>query len=217
LVKNPVRLEGRPGDNPEAGAQPFSGEDLKKLADAAGSDRLAFLLLRHTGMRGSDIVALQWHEIDWTSAEICRVTQKRKKRVIVPIHTELLFDLELEYEKRKPVQEDRVLLNPLNGRHLTRPRLYSRMLALGRRAGVLDSHPHRFRDTLAVDLLLKGASPYDVAKLLGDTVETIERHYAPYTKELRERARRIMESDEGLEGHPRTFLSSSLLAKKNVQ
>jgi len=92
-----------------------------------------------------------------------------------------------------------VLLNPATGQPLTRPRLYQRMLAVGRRAGVLDAHPHRFRDTFAVDLLARGASPYDVAKLLGDTVETVEKHYAPFVRELRERARRIMESGEGLE------------------
>jgi integrase len=70
---------------------------------------------------------------------------------------------------------------------------------MGHRAEVLDAHPHRFRDSFAVDLLTRGASPYDVAKLLGDTVETIEKHYAPFVRELRERARRIMESGEGLE------------------
>jgi site-specific recombinase XerD len=73
------------------------------------------------------------------------------------------------------------------------------MLALGSRAGVLDAHPHRFRDTFAVNLLARGASPYDVAKLLGDIVDTVEEHYAPFVKELRERALRIMESCEGLE------------------
>ncbi|HTR48353.1 MAG TPA: hypothetical protein VMM16_13295 [Verrucomicrobiae bacterium] len=73
------------------------------------------------------------------------------------------------------------------------------------RAGVLDAHPHRYRDTYVVDLLSRGASPYDVAKLLGDTVETIEKHYAPFVRELRERARRITESGDGLEitGTPR--------------
>jgi hypothetical protein len=64
---------------------------------------------------------------------------------------------------------------------------------------VQDAHPHRFRDTLAVDMLSRGASPYDVAKVLADTIETVERHYAPFTKELRERVRRIMENGEGLE------------------
>ncbi len=60
-------------------------------------------------------------------------------------------------------------------------------------------HPHRFRDTFAVDMLLKGLSPYDVAKILGDTIHTIETHYAPFIRELRERARRFIESEEGLE------------------
>lgn len=77
IVKNPVRLEGRPGDNPEAGAQPPNAEELQKLRDAAGPDRLSFLLLRHTGMRGSDVVGLQWREVDWASKEVNRLTQKR--------------------------------------------------------------------------------------------------------------------------------------------
>ena len=60
-------------------------------------------------------------------------------------------------------------------------------------------HPHRFRDTFAVDLLLRGASPYDVAKMLGDTIETVEKHYTPFVRELRERVRRILETGAGLE------------------
>jgi len=73
------------------------------------------------------------------------------------------------------------------------------MLALGKRADVPNAHPHRFRDTLAVDMLARGASPYDVAKMLGDTIETVERHYTPFVRELRERVRHILESDTGLE------------------
>jgi hypothetical protein len=37
-----------------------------------------------------------------------------------------------------------------------------------------------------------------VAKLLGDTLETMEKHYAPFVKELRDRVRNLMENDEGL-------------------
>lgn len=199
LTRNPVRLEGRPGDNPEAGAQPFKAEDLRKLREHAGADLLAFLLLRHTGLRGSDVVLLRWEEIDWDAREISRLTLKRSKRVVLPIHSELFFALEAERMRRDPKPLDRVLWNPATGKPLTRPRLYERIVALGRRAGVPHAHPHRFRDTLAVDLLAKGMNAYDVAKLLGDTVDTVERHYAPFVRELRERARRIMESGEGLE------------------
>ncbi len=219
VERNPVRLEGRPGDNPERGAQPFTAEQLGKLRKAAGPDLFAFLLLRHTGLRGSDAVGLRWGEIEWQAREIHRVTQKRSKRVVVPIHEELLFALETEQERRRPRPEDRVLLNPATGAPLTRPRLYERMLALGRRAEVADAHPHRYRDTFAVDLLLKGASPYDVAKLLGDTIETVENHYAPFVRELRERARRIIESSEGLETRqePRTVFAQSRPKSEQVQ
>jgi len=49
IVRNPVRLEGRPGEAPECDAQPFKAEELSKLSAAAGLDSLAFLLLRWTG------------------------------------------------------------------------------------------------------------------------------------------------------------------------
>jgi hypothetical protein len=34
---------------------------------------------------------------------------------------------------------------------------------------------------------------------LGDTIETVEKHYMPFARELRERIRRILENGAGLE------------------
>jgi DNA-binding CsgD family transcriptional regulator len=51
----------------------------------------------------------------------------------------------------------------------------------------------------AVDLLLRGAGPYDVAKMLGDAIETVEKHCMPFVRELRDRVRRILENGTGLE------------------
>jgi integrase len=102
IEKNPVKLDGRPGDNPEGGAQPFTGDELAKLRAAAGEDLLMFQLFRWTGLRRSDAIGLTWGEIDWQSAEISRLTQKRKKRVVLPIPQELLFPLEAERDRRQP-------------------------------------------------------------------------------------------------------------------
>ena len=66
------------------------------------------------------------------------------------------------------------------------------------RAGVPDSHPHRFRDTFLVDAIARGMSVYDAAKWMGDTLATAETHYAEWITELRDRARRLMENEEGL-------------------
>ena len=142
---------------------------------------------------------ITWAEIYLDRKEIERVTQKRKKKVILPIATELLFALEAEFHRRKPAPTQVVLVNPATGGRLTRPGLYRRMMAVGKRVGVPHCHPHRFRDTLAIDMLCRGASPYDVAKILGDTIDTVEKHYTPFVKELRERVRNILESGIGLE------------------
>jgi integrase len=199
IVKNPVQLEGRPGENPEGGAEPYTADELSRMRQHAEDDLLAFLLLRWSGLRGSDAVTLRWREVHLDGKEIERVTQKRRKKVILPIHTELQFALETERERQNSEPSDRVLLNPDTGKPMTRPRLYQRIKALGRRAGVPDARPHRFRDTLAVDMLTRGASPYDVAKMLGDTIETVEKHYTPFVKELRERVRGLLETGAGLE------------------
>lgn len=217
IAKNPVRMEERPGENPESGAEPFNGDELNRLRASAGADLLIFLLLRWTGFRGSDAVKLTWGEVSFESKEIGRVTQKRRKKVVLPINLELLFALEAEQERRKPDPRDRVLLNPSTKRPLTRPSLYRRMLALGKRAGIQDAHPHRFRDTLAVDMVSRGASPYDVAKVLADIIENVERHYAPFTKVLRERVRGLMDNGEGLEKTDCTKIAQSEPTNKLLQ
>jgi integrase len=50
-------------------------------------------------------------------------------------------------------------------------------------AGVADGHPHRFRDTLAVQLLMEGVPMERVSILLGhSSVKITERHYAPWVQ-----------------------------------
>jgi len=50
-------------------------------------------------------------------------------------------------------------------------------------AGVSNGHPHRFRDTLAVELLLEGVPMERVSVLLGhSSVKITERHYAPWVQ-----------------------------------
>jgi len=209
VQRDPVRLEGRPGDEPECGAQPYKAEQLTRMRETAGLDLLAFLVLRWTGLRGSDVVRLKWAEIDFDSGEITRLTLKRRKRVLIPMHTELRFALEAEFQRRSPSPDDVVLLNPATGKPLTRPRLYARIRSLGVRANVPDAHPHRFRDTFCVDMLARGVNPYNVARVLGITVEMLERHYASFIPELRERVRVALESGQGLEAVASTGGTSS--------
>ena len=158
-----------------------------------------------------------WAEVDWEAREINRLTQKRKKRFVLPISEELFLALEAERDRRAPKPDERILVNLYTDEPMTRPELYQRMVALGKCAGVPEAHPHRYRDTFAVDMLARGASPYHVVKLLGDTVATVEKHYAPFVKELRERTRRIMDSGEGFEKTHCTSFAQPVEPKGRMQ
>lgn len=202
VTKNPVKMEGRPGANPQQGAEPFTPAELAKLRQHAGADLDLLILLRWTGLRGSDLVDLRWSSVNWETLEIHRRTKKRGKHVVIPMQDELGESLKRLCAERKPELSDHIALNPKTKRSMPRSVLYNRMVALGVRAGVTRVHPHRMRDTLAVDLLAKGASVYDVAKVLGDELASIERHYTPFISELRDRVRGFLNNDKGLECRP---------------
>ncbi len=72
-------------------------------------------------------------------------------------------------------------------------------------AGVRDGHPHRFRDTLAVELLLEGVPIERVSVLLGhSSVKVTERHYAPWVQarqaQLEADVARVLRNDSIAQG-----------------
>jgi integrase len=111
--------------------------------------------------------------------EIEVLTQKPSKTAIVPLSTELRNAI--EEIKNRQMPDDFVLYNPdTEAPFSNRKRLYERMKALGERAKVNRVTPHCFRDTFACDMLAGGANIYDVAKMLADTVNTVEKRYASF-------------------------------------
>jgi integrase len=58
------------------------------------------------------------------------------------------------------------------------------MAAVFKQSGAVGAHPHRFRHTLASELLGKGGSIEKVAGILADSPVTIRRYYAKWTPEF---------------------------------
>jgi integrase len=208
---NPVCVEAKRRD-PSSGHQPFNADELRDLKNHANDDMFSFQSLRWTGFRRSDLTILRWDEVDLDRREIehvCKKTHRTTRaKVIIPISEELFRVLEAEYQRRKPMPGDHVLIDPKTGEPFDKPHLASnerynaltdRIKALGKRAGVRNATPHRFRDTFAVDMLIRTNNVHTVAALLGDTVKTVIEYYLPFVRELRERARLMMDYGKGIE------------------
>ena len=60
-------------------------------------------------------------------------------------------------------------------------------------SGVSDAHAHRFRHTLATELLGRGASFEEVADILGNSPEIVRKHYAKWSPARQARIDELME------------------------
>ncbi len=183
LKKSPLRRHKAPPQS--AGASPFSPEEMEKLTHATDEDNwTAFLLLRHTGMRCSDILGVTWESINWATKTLTWRTKKRKTVVHIPL-VEGLYHHLLRNKRNSGVI--------LSG--WSRESLYRMVRELGRKAGVEKAHPHRFRDSRAVSILANGGTIYDVARILGISVSTADKFYSSFTEQLQNRVREIMERE----------------------
>ena len=213
LFEKPISMarESKPGENPKNGAHAFTGEELAAIRQASVyknsrkqtiDDMHAFLLLRWSGLRVSDAGRLQWKHVHFdrgSNGEIEILTQKRSKVAIIPLSTELREDLEALRMERKPSNQDYVLLNAETGvSFANRAILSRRAIELCNRAGVKGS-AHCFRDTFACDMLTRGVGVFEVAKMLADTVETVEQCYAEFIPALRDNVQAKMDSGVGIE------------------
>jgi integrase len=221
ILENPfpsMKKDKKPGANPEAETKPFSDEELVKIRSAAalrtykdsvgreyrllyGSDALAVELLLRTGLRRCDAATLQWKAIrfDMGSGGMIQVSAKKNgEPIFLPIHKHLAPLLRAEKVRQNPADTAAVLRNPLTGRIYDRDGkgLYRRLNDLGKRLGIEDVRPHRFRCTFAVNALRRGASIVQIAAWLGDKPETVSAHYLPTSEAMSEETRRLLDSDD---------------------
>jgi hypothetical protein len=79
-------------------------------------------------------------------------------------------------------------------------KLAARLPAACEIAGVRNGHPHRFRDTLAVELIIQGVPMERVSILLGhSSLKVTEKHYAPWSTRGR---RSLKRPDSGVANDP---------------
>jgi integrase/recombinase XerD len=161
---------------------PFSSEEMTRILERAGESRLFVLTMRYTGMRISDTAMLQASALNGN--KVFLYTHKTGVPVYVPIPDYVANDLATIH----PVG-GYLFLRGESTRLETCTDLWRRQLArVFKDAKINNAHPHRFRDTFAVELLLAGVPIEHVSVLLGHaSVKITEKHYAPWVKTRQEK------------------------------
>jgi integrase/recombinase XerC len=144
-----------------------------------GRDRAILELLYSTGIRVSELVTLDWIDIDRRGA-VVRVLGKGRKERIVPIGATALAALE-RYRRQWPAAHRRdqraVFLNTRGGRLTMRS--IGRIVThyVGRAETHLRGSPHAFRHSFATHLLNAGADLRAIQELLGHaSLSTTQRY-----------------------------------------
>jgi len=145
---------------------PYSDVDIEKLKEACQSirDKAMICFLLSTGCRISEVCALNRDDVDLLNKE-CIVLGKGNKERRVYMDDISVMMLKRYLDERT---DDSEALFVGKGTERIQPGGVRAMLKnIGEKAGVENVHPHRFRRTLATNLINRGMPIQEVARVLG--------------------------------------------------
>ena len=156
-------------------------------------DRAICLLLLDSGVRASELVALNVGHVDVGTGVVTVHCGKGQKGRITYIGATTRKHLLRYLHRRGEVRADMPLIVSLNtGARLTVWGLVQVMDRLRKRAGVQECTCHTFRRTFALNCLRNGMNIYVLARLMGHVDITVLRQYLPLVEsDLQEAHRRF--------------------------
>ena len=146
---------------------PFSSVEIDLIRSACKNpkERAIVEVLLSTGLRVSELVALNISDIDFSDGTVRVRHGKGDKERITHITDVAVCHLKEYLAKRKNLAEC-VFLSKKRER-MTDEGIRYLLHTIGKRAGVDNVHPHRFRRTFASGLAARGMDVQAVQKLLG--------------------------------------------------
>lgn len=155
--------------------KPFTALELEQIKQACGTDKERALIsfLRSTGCRVGEVCRLNRDSVDFANME-CKVLGKGNKERIVYFDSITAMELKKYLSGRK--DSGPCLFRSIYGR-MTEQGVRYKLKELEEKSGVENIHPHRFRRTLATNLIDRGMPIQEVAFILGhDKIDTTMRY-----------------------------------------
>jgi len=202
IGKNPAKLVRAPKNIQPKPVEPYTQEEVVSIISACdfigrGSyerlrARAMVLLLRCTALRISDVATLGRDRV--RGGKILLHTLKGGKTVHLPVPPQLQMALDVLPVPRGTHGESRYFFWTGNGsKGAVIDGAQRTLKAVFRQSAVPGAHSHRFRHTLATEILEKGGTIEDAANVLGNSPMIIRRHYAQWSILRQERIESLLQ------------------------
>ena len=178
---------------------PFSEADIKHIMHAASGSsiynlkmRAIVMVLLDTGLRASEFCSLNVGDLNLKEGyAIVMGKGGKERRVEFGVRTSQAVWKYIAARSATPPKPTDSFLISRTGRKMDRDELAHRIQSLGKRAGVPNCHPHRFRHTFAVMFLRNGGNSLALQRLLGHSTMEMVRIYVKLSDvDLKEAHRR---------------------------
>jgi len=169
-----------------SGEQALTREEYNKLMAVCDDqeDKLLLMIGVSLGLRRSDIVRIQVNNIDFENNTISYLERKKKDRLrTVPMSPKLENELKIFLKLSGKGLSDKIF-------SFGDRQAYNRFNSLCEKAGIPKRPIHVLRASCCKFYLEAGLRPDQIAKIVGDRVETIMLHYTiPSSGELQQLVR----------------------------
>ena len=191
IAKNPMR-KIEPVKVPEEIKKAFTATEMEAIREACKNsrDRALIEFIYSTGLRVSEVCALDVDDINWNKQELYVVGKGGKERVVYISDSAIFYLRKYLFErcKKKNIDINTIAKLPLfvtqrGEKRLTKSGVQYIMRELGDRASIEDVHPHRFRRTFATDMLNRGMKAEQVMVLMGHSKLDTTMIYYDITKQ----------------------------------
>ena len=150
----------------EPDKSPFSDVELDAMRSACQTqkERAVIELLTSTGIRVSELTKLDISDVSFSKLTVhVRQGKGGKDRTVYMTDVTRIY---LQKYLASREKESDVLILSRKGRYRSNG-IWKLLQTIGKRAGVTDVYPHRFRHTLASNLASRGVPIQEIQKLLG--------------------------------------------------
>lgn len=147
----------------------FADREIRSMLKAAivPRDKALIMFLLDTGARISEVLAVNIGDVDIATGRVFLQHTKDREQRIVYLGSQARRLL-LKYYRTLAIRPDAPLWVDLRrGRRLLRNGVQQLLTRIGKRAGVVECGPHRFRRTFAISYLRNGGDIFTLQRILG--------------------------------------------------